>query len=200
MRSKHLFIITLLVSAVVATTLSAAPRYRQRRSTEDLERVHVRGKVVRIEGRKAMLRTDAGARVAVHLGPQWYWRDRGYRLRTGAHVTVRGYGDVWDDEGGFVYPYEIEGDGFHIDLADEHGYPRWAHDNGYYGGWRPTMVFYDEYYYCPPPPPPPRRWYWRQHWHHRSYPRYGHVWAPRHGWRWRPCRPHFGIHVGFWWP
>jgi hypothetical protein len=198
MRSKHLFIITLLLSFAVVASLSAAPRYRERRSTDDLERVHVRGKIVRIEGQEATLRTDTDRRVTMHLGPRWYWRERGYQLQTGADVMVRGYGEVWDDEGGFVYPYEIEGAGFYIDLADQYGYPRWAPDDGYYDGWRPSVVFYRDYYYCPPPPPPPRQWY-RYHPRHR-FPRHGYVWGPRHGWRWRPCRPHFGIHVGFWWP
>lgn len=198
MRSKYLLIIALLLSVAAATSLSAAPRYRERRSTDDLERVHVRGKIVRIEGQKATLRTDAGGRVTMHLGPRWYWRERGYRLRTGAHVTVRGHGEVWHDEGGFIYPNEIEGDGFYIDLADQYGYPRWAPDEYYHDGWQPNIVFYRDYYYCPPPPPPPPRW--DRYRPHRYFPRYGYVWGPRHGWSWRPCRPHFGIHVGFWWP
>ncbi|MFH1010841.1 MAG: hypothetical protein V1784_06380 [bacterium] len=197
MRSKHLFILALLVSIAMAATLSAAPRYRERRSTKDLERVDVKGKIERIEGRKATLRTDTGRRVTVHLGPQWYWRDRNYRLDRGAHVEVRGYGEVWDDEGGFVYPYEIEGEDFAYDFADEYGYPRWAPDDEYYDGWYPTIVFYNDYFYCPPPPPPPR-WYWHQPRHHYG-PRYGHVWSRHGGWNWRPCRPHFGIRFGFWW-
>jgi len=198
MRSKHSFILMLLASVILATTLSAAPRYRERRSTDNLERVKVRGKIVGIEGRKATLKTDSDSRVTVHLGPQWYWRERGYRLNTGAYVDIGGYGEVGDDEGGYVYPYEIEGEDFYVDLADENGYPRWAPDDEYYDDWNPTIVFYENYYYCPPPPPPPPRHYW--HGHHRSHSRYGYAYTPRWGWRWRPCRPHFGVHVGFWWP
>ena len=197
MRSKQSFILMLLVSVVLATTLSAAPRYRERRSTDNLERVKVHGKIVGIEGRKATLKTDSGSRVTVHLGPQWYWRERGYRLNTGTYVDVGGYGECGDDEGGYVYPYEIEGEDFYIDLADENGYPRWAPDDEYYDDWNPTTVYYENYYYCPPPPPPPRH-YW--HGRHGGHSRYGYAWTPRGGWRWRPCRPHFGVHVGFWWP
>ncbi len=198
MRNKQFFILILLAFFVAAASLYAAPRYKERRSTQDLERVHVRGKVMRIEGQKATIRTETGAYVNVHLGPKWYWRQRGFRLRTGSHVEVRGYGEFYEDEGGYVYPYEIEGEGYRMDLADEYGYPRWAPSDGYYDGWYPSRGFYDNYYYCPPPPPP--RWYRHHPRYHRYGPRYGYVWEPRRGWHRRPCRPHFGIHVGFWWP
>jgi hypothetical protein len=199
MRTKRLFILTLVLSFAAVATLSATPRYKERRSTRDLNRVDVKGKVERIEGRKATLRTDNGRRVTVHLGPQWYWRERNYRLDKGVDVEVRGYGEI-GDQNAFVYPYEMEGEGFDYDFADENGYPRWAPDDDYYDGWYPSVSFYNDYYYCPPPPPPPPRYYWHGGFRHHYGPRYGYVWHPRGGWRWRPCRPHFGIHIGFWWP
>ncbi|MBU1706763.1 hypothetical protein KKB28_02485 [bacterium] len=203
MRNRQFITLILLAFFVAVASISAAPRYKERRSTDDLERVHVRGKVTRIEGQKATIRTESGAHVNVHLGPKWYWREHGYQLRTGSYVDVRGYGEFYEeDEGGYIYPYEIEGEGYRMDLADEYGYPRWAPDDGYSDGWYPSRGFYQDYYYCPPPPPPPPppRWYSHHPRYHRYGPRYGYVWEPRRGWHRRPCRPHFGIHVGFWWP
>jgi hypothetical protein len=190
MKANKLYIL-LLLGILSATTVVAAPRYGQRNSTDpvkDLERVHVKGKVEAITGQKALVVTDQGDKVTVHLGPQRFWRERGYNLRSGASIEVSGWGELYDEDGGYCYAAEIRGNGFFFDLADSRGYPRWMDDEEYGDDWRPSLDRCETYYGAPPWywGPPPRYWHRPHHQHYR--PHYGPRFGGRgghhgHGWR-----------------
>jgi hypothetical protein len=180
------FLILVLMGLLLASTVIAAPRHRERYSTDpgnDVDRIHVKGKIESISGQKALLITDQGSKITIHLGPQHYWREKGYNLHTGAIVDVSGWGELYDEDGGYCYAAEISGDGFFFDLADSHGYPRWADRDEYFEEWHPTIDYYEIYYGASP-------WYWcppPRFWHHRPH----HFYGPRHGYNPRPHPRHW---------
>jgi hypothetical protein len=167
-------VLILLVTAAVA---AAQPDYKERISTDpgrDLGRVSVKGKIESISGQKAVLKTEEGRTVRVNLGPEQYWRDRGYHLEAGSRVTVDGWGDIEDEDGGYIYAGDIYGPDFHFEICDSHGYPRWADRDDWDGGWYPSQAFFEVYFFGPPPYGPPLWWYYsppRPWWRHH-YPQY----------------------------
>lgn len=185
-------LLAVLISALAA---GAQPRYKERNSTDpgpDLKRQSIQGKIEKIEGQKAIVKTDDGKQVTVHLGPRDYWQKKGYRLQSGGRVTVDGWGELYGEDGGYLFAGGIYGDGFHFEFTDSHGYPRWADSDEWYAGWYPRMDFYQVWYWSPayggyagwgPPPywwvPPPRSYCPPPWWGHRPHP-------PHH----RPHRPH----------
>ncbi len=169
-----------------ACTTTAQPRYKERFSTDpgkDLERVSLKGKIEKVTGQKATLKTESGQSVTVHLGPEHYWRQKGYHLESGTDVTVDGWGELCEGEGSFVFAGGIYGDGFYFELSDTHGYPRWADPWDDDAGWYPRLDMYWSYYDVPPwwwgPPPGywgPPPWWWRHgpppHHRHHDDPRW----------------------------
>ncbi|RPH93114.1 hypothetical protein EHM69_11140, partial [candidate division KSB1 bacterium] len=145
---RHAKLPTLLIAVLMISVASyAAPQQDQpanaAEAKKDLKRVSVKGKVEKIEGQRAVVKTDDGKKVTVHLGPQKYWRDKGYRLPRGAQITVDGWGEVWDDDGGYMYAGGIHGDGFHFEFMDSEGYPYWAsRDDWRDEGWYPCGSFF----------------------------------------------------------
>lgn len=192
--------LALLAVLIGALAAGAQPRYKERAATEpgpDLKRQSVQGKVEKIEGQKAVVKTDDGRQVTVHLGPRDYWQKKGYRLQSGARVTVDGWGEDYGDDGGYLFAGGIYGDGFYFELTDSRGYPRWADDDEWYDGWRPRLGYYQQWYWSPfyggyvgwgPPPP---YWWEPVHWRHRPPPPWWHRHHPPHhrhhrhrcGWR-----------------
>jgi hypothetical protein len=189
---KRRLLTTLILALMIAVAAAfAQPPEPERYSTEpgqDMKHVSVKGKIERITGQRATLKTEDGRQVTVHLGPQRFWNERGYKLDTGARVTVDGWGEVLGDDGGFIYAGGIYGDGFSIELMNSRGYPMWADPEDWADDWYPSYGAF-QLYFGPPwgygpwgywgPPP---RW-WRPHgW-----------WSPgwRHHDRWhdRPHRP-----------
>ena len=180
------FCALLIAVAAFSLTAFAQPQTKERYSSEpgrDAERISVKGKIEKIEGQRALLKTDKGETVTVHLGPEHYWREKGYQLRSGVDATVDGWGDLYDDDGGFIFAGAIYGNGFHFEVAGSDGYPRWAGND--WDGWRSDWDYF--YYYYMSPPPRDWRWHHRPHWRHRGprddSPRWDH---PRGD---RPHRP-----------
>jgi hypothetical protein len=186
---KRSLLATLTILLVLSTMPVMAQRWVERHSTQpdrDLDRVGFAGKITKIEGQVAFIQTDEGDMMRVHLGPRWFWHERGYRLRSGIHVEVSGWFDN-DDESSCFAGY-ISGDGFHFELANSEGYPLWADPDNCYRDYRPRMSYFDSYYYHPPRHIP--RWwqgpryyndrprYWDRHWN-RS-PRYDRPGYPGH--------------------
>jgi hypothetical protein len=124
----------------------------------------------------------------VHLGPRWYWHEKGYSLNSGIRVEVSGW--FSDEDSHTCFAGRVAGNGFSFELASSEGYPHWA-DPDNRRGFRPRLDLYHHHYYRPPRAIPP--WWWRYHqrpyWRHDRYwghprpycppPRYGH--HPRHG-------------------
>ena len=173
----------LALTIAVAGALAQPPepeRYSSDRA-QDMKHVSVKGKIGRITGQRAVLKTEDGRQVTVHLGPQRYWRDQGYNLKSGARVTVDGWGEVLDDDGGFIYAGGIYGDGYSIELMNSRGYPMWADPDDWADDWYPSHGSF-ELYFGPPwgyGPwgywgPPPRWWrphgWWQPGWRHHDRP------------------------------
>ena len=185
---RKLFATLIAIAGIAVMTAAAQPRDTERYSTDpekNTKRVSVKGKITQIEGQRAVLKTEDGKKVTVHLGPQRYWRDKGYRLEKGARVTVDGWGEVFGDDGGFLYAGGIYGDGYSIELMNSRGYPMWADPDDWDDDWYPSYSVFELYFGAPwghgpwgywgPPP----RW-WRPHgW-----------WAPG----WRHYHPHHPPH------
>ena len=189
MRHRMVIWMSALLMSTLAVTAAANAEHKR-----DLERKRVSGVVERIDGQEAYIRTESGARIGVQLGPQSYWRDRGYRLRSGTEVEV----DAWYDPDGrseWYFAGGIWGPGFHFELSNGDGIPYWVDDDDYYysEGWGPCCDSYTIWYDCAPahyiyaPPPPPRYVFygprWRHHyrsWHH-DYWRGPHYDRGRHG-------------------
>jgi hypothetical protein len=148
---------------------------------QDMKHVSVKGRIERITGQSAVLMTKDGEDVTVHLGPQRFWRDRDYHLNTGADVTVDGWGEVYGEDGGFIYAGRIYGNGYSIELMDSRGYPMWADRDDWSDDWCPSYSVF-QLYFGPPwgyGPwgywgPPPRWWrphgWWQPGWRHHDRP------------------------------
>ena len=106
------------------------------------------GTVESIQGQTATIRTEAGERVDVELGPMSYWRQHGYHLARGMHVRV----EAWEnpDGDGPIYAGGIWGPEFFIQLTDDQGFPLWANSEEDWQGWYPTSSYYNVYYTSPP--------------------------------------------------
>jgi hypothetical protein len=185
---KRSFIPALItIVGIAVMTAVAQPRDTERYSTDpgkDMKRVSVEGKITKIEGQRAVLKTEDGRKVTVHLGPERFWRDKGYHLDKGAHVTVDGWGEVYDDDGGFLYAGGIYGDGYSIELMNSRGYPMWADPEDWDDEWYPSYSVFELYFGAPwgHGPwgywgPPPRWWrpygWWQpglRHHHERPGP------------------------------
>ncbi|MFC1718021.1 hypothetical protein ACFL6S_30450, partial [Candidatus Poribacteria bacterium] len=66
-----------------------------------------------------------GKEYILHLGPLWYWQEKGCTIEEGQDVKITGA--VEEIDGVLhVYPQIIEVDGKSIELTDENGMPVWA--------------------------------------------------------------------------
>lgn len=196
MRQRFFLTISLLAALVFGGAAVAAPPPPADGADNDaaLQKQTIQGRVESVEGQKAVVRTQSGRRVEVDLGPQAYWKEKGYRLHSGIPVRVQGW-TRGDDDGPF-FAGGIWGPDFYFELTNDAGFPNWADNDDYWDGWFPTSDYYHAYYYGPvpyafgPPPPwwwgpPPPRWWYR---HHHYYGRPGFRWGwhhdfdgPRHG-------------------
>ena len=192
MRYRMILLASLLAGTLAMTGVATAER-------RDLQRKRVEGVVESMNGQQAFIRTDQGARVGVRLGPESFWRERGYRLRSGSRVTVDGW---WDPgESDWYFAGSIGGPGFYFELSNDDGIPYWVNDDDYYygSGWGPCCETYDVWYGChpypdlytPPPPPPRYYFYWGPRW--RYYHPYRHYYD--RGWHRGWDRGH---HEGGW--
>jgi hypothetical protein len=170
MKSRTLLLVSLLLSLAITASAQPAPRNNER--VPVLKESQIEGTVESVRGDEAIVRTQEGWKVNVNLGPERFWRERGYRLEPGVRVHVRGWRQGDDFEGPF-FAGTIWGPHFRFTLTNEAGYPFWADPADCAAGWYPT---WDDYYYLywgpygprwwaygPPPPPPAPPMWWRHH-------------------------------------
>lgn len=143
--------------AVLALSSLALADHRGR----DMERIRIEGTIESIRGQVAYVRDECGERFRVHLGPDWYWDDMGWRIRSGSFVSIWAWMDYDDD---YCYADEIRYDGHCYELCDSRGYPRWADQSCCDRSWRPSRIDFD-LIFCAP----------RHHYSHHDY-----NWSDRH--------------------
>jgi hypothetical protein len=112
----------LLMFAFAPAALSQ--RYVERHSTDsgnDLQRINFSGKIQSISGQVATVNSDDGTIYKVHLGPRWYWQEKGYSLRSGIRVDVSGW--FSDDDSRTCFAGRVSVTGFSYELDNSYGYP-----------------------------------------------------------------------------
>jgi hypothetical protein len=91
-----------------------------------IERIPSRGRMFR--GVHALLKTDQGETLPVHLGPEWFIDEQEIVLEAGDKVQVRGSRVSFAGKPALIAA-ELTKDGRTLRLRDENGVPRWS-------GWR----------------------------------------------------------------
>ena len=86
------------------------------------ERVVIRGRVVEIKHPIAVVAGEDGKSYRIRLGPYWFWKEKGYRLKEGLFVRVVGI-----RQGRLIFPITIETEGGRILIRDDCGLPLWRH-------------------------------------------------------------------------
>jgi hypothetical protein len=76
-------------------------------------------------GIHAVLKSDKGETIPVHLGPAWYIDKQAVTLKQGDTVTVRGSRIIFASKPAIVAE-EVTKDGQTLRLRDESGIPAWA--------------------------------------------------------------------------
>ncbi len=84
------------------------------------EKVLIKGRLVEIKHPIAVVIGDDGKRYPVRLGPYWYWKKRGYKLRSGERVHILGL-----KKGKLIFPIIIKTKGQKFLIRDECGIPLW---------------------------------------------------------------------------
>jgi hypothetical protein len=79
-------------------------------------------------GVHALLKTDRGDTLSIHLGPEWFIEEQEFALSPGDKVQVRGSRIILAGEPALIVA-ELTKDGKTLRLRDENGVPAWA-------GWR----------------------------------------------------------------
>lgn len=87
--------------------------------------VTLEGKIMETEDRMALFQAD-GKTYLLHMGPVWFWEERGYALEATDRLRVTGQVSGTDDGNLNLYPHAIERDGETYVLADAYGRPAWA--------------------------------------------------------------------------
>ncbi|SFM62879.1 hypothetical protein [Thermodesulforhabdus norvegica] len=101
------------------------------------------GSIVALTFPVATVKTDEGEYYIVRLGPWHYWQEKGFTLKKGERVKIRGFQN--DD---LVFPKTIETQSGTITLRDDKGYPLWGAMRG--PGYRHGRHHGGGRYYCPP--------------------------------------------------
>lgn len=95
---------------------------------EGTEPVTLEGKITDAERPLVKMEADSKEYI-LHLGPVWYWQEKGYTLEKDQTVEVTGV--VKDIDGVLnVYPQTIKTNGESIELADEDCVPVWTGRRG----------------------------------------------------------------------
>ncbi len=77
-------------------------------------------RVLEVRPPVAVIKTPRGEILYLRLGPYRFWLKKGYRLRAGEKIFIRGYRC-----GRLVFPQKIQHPRGTIILRDERGFPLW---------------------------------------------------------------------------
>jgi len=114
---------------IVLILLMAAPALAQRagaagerRDTD--ETVVLSGTLVEVQPPTATFESE-GTRYIVHLGPTWFWNERGYEIAAGQTVTLHGQ-VAHEPDGEHLYLHALERGDQAYQFADADGAPLWS--------------------------------------------------------------------------
>ncbi len=132
---KRAILASVIVAIIVisATTVLSRPGWRGNRNNclrrgDGGELVTLEGKIKDSERPEITMDVD-GKEHTLHVGPFWYWEEKGYTVEEGQDVKVTGA--VEEIDGVLhVYPQTIEVGDKSIELTDENGFPVWAGRRG----------------------------------------------------------------------
>jgi len=130
MRRKAILASVIVAIIIIsATTVLSRPRWRGNRDNclrrgDGGEQVTLEGKIKDAERPEITMDVD-GREHMLHVGPRWYWEEKGYTVEEGQDVKITGA--VEEIDGVLhVYLQTIEAGGKSIELTDENGVPVWA--------------------------------------------------------------------------
>lgn len=69
-----------------------------------------------------------GKEYSVHMGPQWFWKQKNYEFKKG-EAELRGELEK-ESDGLHFYPYTVTQGSAKIELADDDGVPHWSARSG----------------------------------------------------------------------
>jgi len=134
MRRKAILASVIVAIIIIsATTVLSRPGWRGNRDNclrrgDGGELVTLEGKIKDAQRPEITMDVD-GREHMLHVGPFWYWQEKGYTVEEGQDVKVTGA--VEEIDGVLhVYPQTIEAGGKSIELIDENGFPVWAGRRG----------------------------------------------------------------------
>ncbi len=126
-------VLALIIGAILVVSTTAVlshPGWRGGNpwSGEEAELVTLEG-TIKDADRPVVTMEAEGKEYILHLGPVWYWQEKGYKLEKDQAVKVTGM--VEEIEGKLhFYPHTMESGGESIVLADENCVPVWAGQRG----------------------------------------------------------------------
>lgn len=121
-----------LMTAGAGVALAQRTGPQGERWDED-EVVTLEGKVKEVERPFATFEAD-GKTYTVHLGPSWFWQERGYTLTRGDQVTITGEVSVEGKASHLYLTSLVRGDTTYR-FADDDGVPLWSGGRGRGRGW-----------------------------------------------------------------
>ncbi|WP_022852694.1 hypothetical protein [Thermodesulfatator atlanticus] len=84
------------------------------------ERLIITGVVVEIRHPIAIIHAEEDKIYRVRLGPYWYWKKAGFRLKKGDRVRI-----IAIKKGSLLFPIAIKSEEGAIQIRDESGIPLW---------------------------------------------------------------------------
>jgi len=170
-KTTILALATAAIMVISAAAVFSHPGWRGGRLLrgEEAELVTLEGKITDAKRPVITLEAD-GKEYILHLGPIWYWQEKGQTFEEGQAVGITGV--VEEVSGVFhVYPHTVKIDGETVELVDEDGVPVWA-GRRVGRGPRSGRGYYDHCGYGPD-----YGWHGRDHM--QGWGRYGR--GPMHG-------------------
>ncbi len=86
------------------------------------EKVIIKGQLIQVKHPIALVAGEDGRTYRVRLGPYWFWKEKGYRLKKGAKIRIIGI-----KQGVLIFPIVIETEKTRLLIRDECGLPLWRH-------------------------------------------------------------------------
>lgn len=124
--------LTVVVTAILivsAMAVFAHTGWRGVRTQWDEEKVVTLEGTIKDTERPIITMDVEGKEYTLHVGPYWYWEEKGLKLEKDQKVTVTGMVEEYEDVP-HVYPKTIKINDETVELTDKDGVPVWAGQRG----------------------------------------------------------------------